>query len=121
MNVMLKWFRVVWAVLRTPVFQLVDLFMFWWLRRRGYRPVEEFALDAGYASLQGLHEYVDKSGHLNTVSGRRPRAIRRLTEGLVHAYQLLQPAQVILGPGALSPSQLKRRIAKQRAAAQGVL
>lgn len=65
-----------------------------WLRRRGYSIVETSALVRARKELMDVAEYVDKSGHLNTVSGRRPRAIRRIRESLASTFVLSEPARI---------------------------
>ncbi len=94
-----------WLVLTTPVFVLVDWIAYAWMGRRGYVQVENWALTAARAAIAGALDYTDRSGHLNTVKGRKPRAVKRLTSTMDSALLLSTPRSPGLGRGARPPLQ----------------
>lgn len=77
MNGIKKFLRKVWAVVMHPAYTL-DVLAYAWIRRRGYETVNAQALQASQRVLAEGYSYVERSGHLNTVSGRKPKAIERL-------------------------------------------
>lgn len=90
MSKFVEWVKTAVAVLVHPV-RTIDVVAHAWLRARGYETVEAEPLAEARKMIAGTFDYVDKSGHLNTVSGRRPRAIERLKGGLGMAYILTAP------------------------------
>jgi len=55
----------------------------WWVARRYDGTIVRYPhLSYATAKTIELQEYVRVSGHLNTVSGRRPNAVRRLNKDL---------------------------------------
>lgn len=70
---------------------VLDALAYRWLRRRGYATVEASTYEESRAHTMALLDYVERSGHLNTVSGRRPRAVARLREGLGASWILGMP------------------------------
>lgn len=93
--------RKLWRVVQTPKMVLVDNVVAWWLRRRGYEVVERWALTAAREALCGAGIYADRSGHLNTVKGRRPRAVGRLTKSMAAGYLLSAPTSARYGRKAV--------------------
>lgn len=77
-----------------------SMFQAWLAKRRydglvaraktmGYVVITEEAFASAAITLGTLSTYVDKSGHLNTVKGRKPRAIARLIRGLARTANSL--------------------------------
>ena len=67
----------------TLINRWLDALACWPARRRGFipLPLEDFTSAGVHAA--DLLRYIAKSGHLNTVSGRRPHAYKRLVRGLI--------------------------------------
>lgn len=59
----------------------------WWLRRRGMDVVRDAGAHArARDGLMACWSYVRRSGHLNTVGGRVPRAVPRVLRSLEAGY-----------------------------------
>lgn len=93
----LRW---TWDLLTTPVSGVADVVCAWWLRRRGWDVIDNEALSEARERISASLEYIDKSGHLNTVKGRRPRAVDRLVRTLWRALVRSSPARPVLGKGS---------------------
>ena len=77
---------------------VLDVLAARWLARRGWTTVPHSGAEISRDQLREAFDYVAKSGHLNTVSGRRPRAVARLKGMLGAAYMFGTPDTPRLGP-----------------------
>lgn len=65
-----------------------------WLARRGYAVVRAGELTAARQVLDEVTAYVRRSGHLNTVSGRRPRSVAKVLGAMSLAHEYTAPADL---------------------------
>jgi hypothetical protein len=67
--------------------------------RLGYTLVRTTDLNSATRHLSLAQAYVERSGHLNTVKGRKPRAVSSLTEKLWDVQIDLMHGRVTTGTG----------------------
>ena len=89
--------RTVFGYTIRPFFLLIV----WILAKANYVVIDKERFETGRAIIVRAAEYTHTSGHLNTVSGRRPQAVRRITQGLVSSAAVLDAGLRPIGAGAL--------------------
>lgn len=75
----------------SPTLRLLDRLAANYLTRRGNAVLSISQATIARTSAEKLCQYVERSGHLNTVSGRRPKAYKVLTRTLDSIRSVLRP------------------------------
>jgi hypothetical protein len=78
----------------------------WIVSRYGGQIINTGLLTSAMEAIEDLADYVDRSGHLNTVRNGKPHAVHKLNRGLGEIYRGLGDAQLpleVTGRGAEAP------------------
>jgi len=92
------------------MWKLLLRFAGWIVSREGGVVVPSSDLDRCVSEIYDLRDYMLRSGHINTVAGRNPKAVITIDRGLASILLALSGSELLTKRAAEGPQEALRKV-----------